>query len=135
MADAQIYVTTLASGTAVDNVTVSTGVGTVYRQRTTERDLVTEIDASGTIGTTATTAITAGAASNWVDIENTSFTTGNLLGFRFDGVTPTYSGGEFNSGTFVLTPGGTKTYDTRIPTGTLQVVGSAASTRYVVKYA
>ncbi len=135
MSDTQVYVTTLASGTAIDNVSVTTNAGSVNRQRTTERDLVTEIDASGTIGTTATTAIAAGAATNWVDIENTSFASAQLLGYRFDGVTPTWSGSAFNAGTFVLLPGGTKTYDKRIPTGTLQVCGSASGTTYVIKYA
>ena len=147
-----------ATGQFIDNSQlVQTGGTTVQRQRTTNADpinvnniqrtdssgnsqvkevvSITEVDASGTVGTTAATPLGAGIATQWVDLENTSFSNGNLLGFRFDGIAPTYSGGAFNAGTFILTPGGTKTWDKRIPLATLQVVGSAASTSYVIKYA
>ena len=130
MSDSQVYVTTLGSGTAIDNVTVTTGAGTVFRQRTTERDIVTEIDASATVGTSATTAIAAGAATNWVDIENVS-ANGNTLGFTFDGSTPVIGA----AGTFILLPYGTKTYEKRIPAGALKIIGSAASTVVTIKYA
>jgi hypothetical protein len=130
MADTQVYVTTLATGTAIDNISVTTGAGSVNRQRTTERDLVTENDASVTVSTSAVTAIAAGLATNWVDIENVS-TNGNTCGFTFDGSTPVIGA----AGTFTLLPYGTKTYDKRIPTAKLQIIGSAASTAVTIKYA
>lgn len=130
MADTQVFVTTLATGTPIDNVLVTTGAGLVNRQRTTERDLITEVDASVTVSTSATTAITAGLATLWVDIENVS-TNGNTVGFTFDGSTPVIG----SAGTFILLPYGTKTYDRRIPLGALKVIGSAASTVVTIKYA
>jgi hypothetical protein len=130
MSDTAVLVTTLATGTPIDNVSVSTNFGSVNRQRTTERDLVTEIDASQTVGTTAVTAIAAGVATNWVDMENCS-QSGQTIGFRFDGVTPVIGA----SGTFILTPYGVKTYAARIPSGALQVIGSAAGAVVTIKYA
>jgi len=130
MADSQVYVTTLGSGTAIDNVTVTTGAGSVYRQRTTERDVITETDASLTVSTASVTAISAGVATNWVDIMNVS-TNGNVVGFTFDNSTPVIGA----AGTFTLLPYGTKTYDHRIPAGALKVIGSAASTVVTIKYA
>lgn len=134
MADTQVFVSTLTSGTPIDNISVTTGAGQVNRQRTTERDLVTEVDASQTVGTTAITAISAGLATCWVDIENVS-TNGNLLGYTFDGSTPIISGGNPGAGTFILLPFGTKTYDRRIPLGVLQIIGSATGTVVTIKYA
>lgn len=130
MSDSSVLVPTLSTGTPIDNVSVTTGAGSVQRQRVTERDLVTETDASVTVSTAAVTAIGAGLATNWVDIENVS-SNGNTAGFTFDGSTPVIGA----AGTFVLLPYGTKTYEHRIPAGALKVIGSAASTVVTIKYA
>jgi hypothetical protein len=135
MADTKVLVTTLSTGTAIDNVSVTTGAGAVNRQRVTIADLITEIDASGTVGTSPVTAISAGIATQWVDIENVSYANGNLLGYTYDGSTPAFSGGFPTAGTLCLQIGGTKQYSLRIPSGALQVVGSASGTVYTIKYA
>lgn len=134
MSDAVVYVTQLPNGVAIDNVTVVTGSGTVYRQRTTERDLITEIDASRSVSTSAVTAIAAGLPQNWVNIQNVS-TNGNLLGYTYDGSTPVISAGIPGAGTFILLPFGSISWSTRIPTAALQIIGSAAGTIATIKYA
>jgi hypothetical protein len=140
----------------IDNNTVMTSAGSVKRQVITNADpttpgnyqktdaagnsqtreavSITEIDASATIGTEVVEAIESGAATLWVDMENTS-NNGNSVGFTFDGSTPGFTDGQANPGTFLLIPYGTKTYDRRIPSGPLQVVGSAADTTVTIKYA
>lgn len=130
MADTQVYVTTLATGTAIDNVSVTTGAGAVNRQRTTERDLVTETDASQTISTSAVTLIAAGTATNWVVLQNCS-QSGQVLGYTFDGSTPVIGA----AGTFLLVPYGSDRWSQRIPTAKLQAIGSASSTIATCKYA
>lgn len=126
----QVYVPTLPSGTPIDNDSVATSVGTVNRQRITEHDNVTEVDASLTVSTGVQTAISAGAATNWVMIMNCS-QNGNVLGFTFDGSSPSIG----SAGTFLLLPYGSQIYDRRIPAGALKVIGSAASTIASIKYA
>lgn len=130
MSDTQVYVTTLQTGTAIDNVSVTTGAGVVNRQRTTERDVVIEVDASQTIATAAMTLIQAGLATNYVRLQNAS-QNGNVVGYTFDGSTPVIG----NPGTFILLPYGSDKWDHRIPAASLQVIGSAASTVVTCKYA
>jgi hypothetical protein len=101
---------------------------------TQEATSVTEVDASATLGNTAATAIAAGAATVWVNIQNVS-TNGNLLGYTFDGSTPVISGGTPGAGTFVLLPWGSVQYSGRIPSAALKIIGSAASTVVTIKYA
>lgn len=92
--------------------------------------IVTETDASQTVGVTAVTAITAGTATKWVDIMNVS-ANGNLVGYTFDGSIPVIG----NAGTKILLPYGSAQYIQVIPNTALQVIGSAASTLVAIKYA
>ena len=130
MSDTQVYVTTLASGTAIDNVSVTTGAGTVNRQRTTERDIVTETDASLTVTTSAQTAISGATVTNWLKIQNCS-QSGQVLGYTTDGSTPVIGA----AGTLLLLPYGSDIFDKRLPAGAVKVIGSAASTIATIKYA
>lgn len=130
MADTQVYVTTLTSGTAIDNISVTTGAGSVNRQRTTERDLVTEIDASLTVTTSAQTAIAAGTVTSWLKIQNCS-QNGNVLGYTTDGSTPVIGA----AGTLLLLPFGYDVFTNRLPAGAVKVIGSAATTIATIKYA
>lgn len=54
MSDSQVYVPALSTGVSIDNITVSTGVGVVYRQRvaTVAAPYTQQIDYNG--GTNAT---------------------------------------------------------------------------------
>lgn len=125
-----VVVTTLVTGTLIDNDAVTTSSGSVNRQRTTEHDNITEVDASLTVSTSAQTAINAGVATNWVNMMNVS-SNGNTLGYTFDGSTPVIG----NAGTFILLPYGSVQYSSRIPASALKVIGSASSTVVTIKYA
>lgn len=130
MTDTQVYVTTLASGTAIDNVAVTTGAGAVNRQRVTIADLVTEIDASQTVSTAAVQAIASGTVTNWLKIQNCS-QSGQVLGYTTDGSTPVIGA----AGTLLLLPYGFDVFANRLPAGAVKVIGSAASTIATIKYA
>ena len=130
MSDTQVYVTTLSSGTAIDNISVTTGAGTVNRQRTTQRDLVTMTDASQSVGTSAVTLLAGNTATCRINLQNCS-QSGQVLGYTDDGSTPAIG----SAGTFLLYPGGSVTYENRIPTSAIKVIGSASSTIATCKYA
>lgn len=91
---------------------------------------VTETDASQTVSTAAVQLIAAGVATSYVRLQNGS-TSGQLLGYTFDGSTPVIGA----AGTFILLPYGSDRWDSRIPSAKLQVIGSAASTIATCKYA
>lgn len=84
-------------------------------------------DASGTVSTASTQALGA-ATRQMILVQNVSAS--NNLGVTFDGTVAAIG----SAGTIILTPGQGIIFQGNVPAGAINVIGSASSTTYTIKY-
>ena len=85
-------------------------------------------DASVTVGTSASVALSANAQRQFLMIQNVHAT--QNVGVTFNGSTPVIA----QAGTFTLTPGQALILDVFVPTGAVTVIGSGSSTPVTINW-
>ena len=104
------------------------------------QDSITQNNFYGTVGTTAITVLTTSVyetqGSNiqgpsqlrqLLQIHNPTALNGASIAYTTDGTTPVIGGAGIT-----LFPGGTSTYDVRVPAGPINLIASASSTAYSI---
>jgi hypothetical protein len=86
---------------------------------------------SGTVGTSPITVLASNVAKNFLKVHNPAASGGNSLAYTLDGLTTPVVNGAGNT----LYPGGSEICDTHVPTGAVQVIGSASNTPYTIEWA
>lgn len=84
-------------------------------------------DASGNVSTVSTQALASNNSRQYLLIQNIS---ANNLGFTVDGTTAAIG----TPGTVTLAAGQGVIFQTNVPAGAVNVIGSASSTSYTIKY-
>lgn len=85
---------------------------------------------TGTVGTSSITLLAGLKAGSFLRVHNPSLDTGDFLAVTYDGITTpvVYGAG------ITISPGGDDVYDTFIPNGTVQIIGSAAGSPYTLMW-
>ena len=86
---------------------------------------------SGTVGTTSVTVLAGGKAINFLKVHNPSASGGTQIAYTLDGLTTPVINGSGNT----LYPGGSEICDVHVPTGAVQIIGSAVGSPYTVEWA
>ena len=87
------------------------------------------LDASGTVSTASTQALASNVSRQFLMIQNVS-TNSNNLGVTLDGTVAAIG----SAGTITLAAGQGVIFQQNVPSGAVNVIGSASSTVYTIKY-
>ena len=84
---------------------------------------------STTLGTSSVKVLAADNARQFLQIQNITSASTNILACTADGTAPVVNGNGIQ-----LSQYGSATFDVYVPTGAVQCIGSAANTAYYVHY-
>ena len=88
---------------------------------------------STTLGTSSVTVLNSDNARKFLQIQNISPNT-NSLACTTDGTVPVIGGNGIQLSGASTGAGGSATFDTYVPSGAVQCIGSASSTAYYIQY-